>query len=75
MNKRKMFKSTGSNFTKYDGPVTVVRKLTRKEADAEVGPMFKCRAPNGELFDAFGDELSNIRTVLSFPGDPDLELR
>ena len=58
MHKQKTFKSTATDYSKFDGLVTIVRRLNRKEVDAEVGPMFKCVAQNGEVFDAFADELS-----------------
>ena len=38
-------------------PVEIVRPLGEDEADAEVGPMYRVRAEDGEEYDAFEDEL------------------
>jgi hypothetical protein len=60
MKQKKIFKSSSDDHTKFNGSVTIVRPLTRKKDDiADVGPMFKCSAANGEKFDAYGDELSD----------------
>ena len=56
---KKLFRSTDRDHAKYDGEVEVIRPLTAKEADIHnVGKMFKCRARNGDTFDAFTDELT-----------------
>jgi hypothetical protein len=60
MKQKKIFKSSSDDHAKFNGSVTIVRPLTRKKDDiADVGPMFKCSAANGEKFDAYGDELSD----------------
>lgn len=51
------FTASSDDHAKHNGPVEVIRPLTIEEVDDEVGPMFKCRAPSGEEFDAFDDEL------------------
>jgi hypothetical protein len=56
---KKLFRSSDNDHAKYDGEVEIVRPLTAKEADiSDVGLMFKCRARNGDTFDAFADELT-----------------
>jgi hypothetical protein len=45
------------------GPCTVVRQLSEAEADREVGPMFRIRQVDGELVDAFADELALTTTA------------
>ena len=56
---QKTFKSTDAEHAQYNGLITIVRPLTKKEADIDdVGPMFRCRTSSGQEFDAFEDELS-----------------
>jgi len=52
------FTASCADHERFNGRVAIVRKLTRAEADKEVGPMFRCRADNGVEFDAFVDELA-----------------
>lgn len=55
----KTFTSTTDSLAIHNGPVEIIRPLTEQEADIDdVGPMFKCRSPQGE-FDAFEDELTD----------------
>lgn len=59
MVKTRQFTATSADYAKYNGLVTVLRPLTKAEADSfDVGPMFKCKTANGDEFDAFEDELS-----------------
>lgn len=52
------FTASCVSMEEYNGEVEIVRSLTPNEADLdETGPMFKCRAKDGRLFDAFEDEL------------------
>lgn len=55
----KIFTSTIQRLSIYNGPITVLRPLTKDEADIdEVGPMYRCKAEDGTEFDAFEDELA-----------------
>lgn len=56
---RYQFNTDYSDYNDYYGKtVTVLRPLTNKEAAIiEVGPMYKVKADDGKLMDAFIDEL------------------
>ncbi len=60
-----IFKSTSKDFSHMDGIVHVLRELTNKERDPEVGRMFKIKAINAkEKTDAFADELTFATKVI-----------
>lgn len=49
---------SASSCVENDGKIVEVsRKLTRDEVDTEVGVMYRVKSSDGDIFDAFGDEL------------------
>lgn len=55
----KIFNTTQSDLLKYNGMrANIIRELTSDEADInEVGMMYKIQFTNGDIIDAFEDEL------------------
>lgn len=55
----KTFNTTQSDLLKYNGmKADIIRELTSDEADInEVGMMYKIQFANGDIIDAFEDEL------------------
>jgi hypothetical protein len=59
MNKTRLFTATSNDHAQFNGPVEIIRSLTKAEADIfDVGVMYECKASNGALFHAFADELT-----------------
>ncbi len=54
----KTFRASADSHAKHNGQVTILRALTRDEADIDdVGKMYECRDQQGLTFHAFEDEL------------------
>jgi len=66
------FLCSTSEYRKYNGlNCSIIRQLTDKEVDSEVGPMYKILLSNNIVIDAFGDELdveSNKSKVIDSSG-------
>lgn len=66
MIRRNTFKNNypGGSHQKYDGMrFQIIRPLTRKECDIEeVGPMYEIKLENGEIINAFNDEVYDLET-------------
>lgn len=62
-NKKFMFNTTDTELLKYNGTeVKIIRPLTETECDiADVGNMYKVKFYDGKEYDAFEDELEEIK--------------
>lgn len=59
MNTRVIFKSIDTAYSQHNGTEVkeIVRKLSEKEVDSEVGNMYEIVLVTGERFDCFADEV------------------
>lgn len=52
------FISTIKDYRKYDGAsFKIIRRLTEEECDIECMPMWKIQFDNGDIIDAFSEEI------------------
>lgn len=55
---KEVFETSSSDYDKYDKkPFKVIRQLTDDERDPEVGRMYKIQFEDGNIIDAFADEV------------------